>query len=324
MKNTLETRVGVFIAFIAIAAVLIIEILGGMGQFRGGRKVYALFNTVQELKVSDRVKMAGVEVGRVEAIEITNNAVRVTMVLRKDAQVRTDSIASIRFAGLLGQNFVSLTFGSPGKPLAAEGTVLSTEETPDLGAIMTKLDHVAGSVENLTKGFAGDEIEQMMSVFGVARDLLQNQDLTNTLANIASISGQIRSGQGTVGKLIYDQSLHDSAQSTLAELQKAVADIQITIADARSVVEDVKAGRGTVGRLVTDETLYTEATESMTNLKEILQKVNRGEGSVGKLINEQEFYNNAKLTLQKVEKSVESLEDTGPLSVLGIAVGSLF
>ena len=62
----------------------------------------------------------------------------------------------------------------------------------------------------------------------------------------------------------------------------------------------------------------------MSNLREVLEKINRGEGSVGMLVNEEEFYQNAKLTLQKVEKSVESLEDTGPLSVLGIAVGSLF
>ena len=33
---------------------------------------------------------------------------------------------------------------------------------------------------------------------------------------------------------------------------------------------------------------------------------------------------NAKATLQKVEKATESLEDQGPLSVIGLAVGRLF
>jgi phospholipid/cholesterol/gamma-HCH transport system substrate-binding protein len=55
----------------------------------------------------------------------------------------------------------------------------------------------------------------------------------------------------------------------------------------------------------------------MTNLKEILQKINRGDGTVGKLVNEKEFYNNAKLTLQKLDKATESLEDQGPISVMG-------
>jgi phospholipid/cholesterol/gamma-HCH transport system substrate-binding protein len=89
-------------------------------------------------------------------------------------------------------------------------------------------------------------------------------------------------------------------------------------------VDQVNAGQGTVGKLLKDETLYRETTESMTNLKEILQKVNQGKGSVGKLINDQEFYKNAKLTLQKLDQATEGLEDQGPLSVLGLAVSKLF
>ena len=73
-----------------------------------------------------------------------------------------------------------------------------------------------------------------------------------------------------------------------------------------------------------DDALYRETTASMTNLKEILQKVNQGQGTVGKLINDQEFYKNAKMTLQKLDKATEGLEDQGPLSVMGILVNNLF
>jgi phospholipid/cholesterol/gamma-HCH transport system substrate-binding protein len=62
----------------------------------------------------------------------------------------------------------------------------------------------------------------------------------------------------------------------------------------------------------------------MENLREILQKMNRGEGTVGKLINDETFLKNARMTLQKVDKATEGLEDQGPLSVLGIAVNTLF
>jgi phospholipid/cholesterol/gamma-HCH transport system substrate-binding protein len=88
-------------------------------------------------------------------------------------------------------------------------------------------------------------------------------------------------------------------------------------------VDQINAGQGTVGKLVKDPTLYNETATAMTQAKEILQKVNQGQGSVGKLINDQEFYKNAKLTLQKLDKATEGLEDQGPLSVLGIAVNSL-
>ena len=74
---------------------------------------------------------------------------------------------------------------------------------------------------------------------------------------------------------------------------------------------------------MTDDTLYNATTASMTNLNQILQKINQGQGTVGKLVNDQEFYKNAKLTLQKVDKAADSLEDQGPLSVLGIVASNL-
>jgi phospholipid/cholesterol/gamma-HCH transport system substrate-binding protein len=93
---------------------------------------------------------------------------------------------------------------------------------------------------------------------------------------------------------------------------------------ASSIIDQISAGQGTLGKLTRDEALYKETTTAMNQLKEILEKINRGQGSVGKLVNDESFYKNAKLTLQKVEKATEGLEDQGPLSVLGIMVNSLF
>jgi phospholipid/cholesterol/gamma-HCH transport system substrate-binding protein len=61
----------------------------------------------------------------------------------------------------------------------------------------------------------------------------------------------------------------------------------------------------------------------MTNLREISEKINRGQGTVGKLVNDESIYKNAKLTLQKLDKATEGLEDQGPLTVLGIIVNNL-
>ena len=74
---------------------------------------------------------------------------------------------------------------------------------------------------------------------------------------------------------------------------------------------------------MTDETLYDATTSSMTNLNQILMKINQGQGTVGKLVNDQEFYKNAKLSLQKLDKAADSLEDTGPLSVIGSTMSAL-
>jgi phospholipid/cholesterol/gamma-HCH transport system substrate-binding protein len=245
------------------------------------------------------------------------------MKLHKNADVKTDSTATVKFTGLLSQNFVSVDFGSPTAPRAEEGFFLNSVEQPDLSAMMQKLDNVATGVENLTKSFTGDKIDNLLGPF---TDFLNANKvpLTATIANLQAVSGQISSGKGTVGKLIYDESLYNSAMNSVSNLQDAASEIKVTIADARRVIDQANSGQGTVGKLLKDETLYRETTASMTNLKEILQKINQGQGSVGKLVNDQEFYKNAKLTLQKLDKATEGLEDQGPLSVLGIVVNNLF
>jgi len=323
MKNTLETRLGMFVAIVAIAAFFIMFVLGGFERFQRGLHLHALFDTAQELKVGDRVKMAGVEIGKVEAINLATNKVKVTMRLRANAGVKTDSTATIKFAGLMGQNFVSIDFGSPAAPLASAGTILNTTEQPDLSAIMQKLDNVASGVENLTKSFTGDKIDNLL---GPMTDFLKQNTgpLTTTIANIRTMSSQIVEGKGTIGKLIFDDALYNSALTTITNLQSTSDEIKLTIADARKIIDGVNAGEGTLGLLVKDEKLYNETTASMTNLKEILQKINQGEGTVGRLVNDQEFYKNAKLTLQKIDKATEGLEDQGPLSVIGLLANSLF
>ena len=68
MKNTLETRLGIFVALAVIAAVLILETVGGVERFRRGYHLNALFNTVQELKEGDRV-VHGADLGAVQQSE---------------------------------------------------------------------------------------------------------------------------------------------------------------------------------------------------------------------------------------------------------------
>lgn len=315
--NSLETKLGVFVVLAVFAAVFIIETLGSADLFSSGKYVSAQFDTVQDLKVGDRVKMAGVEIGRVEKIELTDDKVKVTMKLKPDAAVKTDSKAAIKFTGLMGQNFVGISFGAPGSPKVEDGAILESTEQPDLSAIMAKLDAAAGGIQNITKSFTGDKIDNLL---GPLTDFIKQNSapITATIANVKNVSSQIAAGQGTVGKLIYNDALYDTAMTTVSNLQATAASGEEVLASAKTVMNDVKAGKGTIGKLLTDETLYRATTSSMTNLNSILSKINQGDGTVGKLVNNQDFYNNAKLSLQKLDKAADGLEDTGPLSVIGI------
>src|SRR4051812_44435161 len=143
MKNSLETRLGIFVLLAALAFALILEMVGGIDRLTSGKHLNALFANVQELKVGDRVKMAGVEIGRVEEIQLADHQVKVTMKVKKNAEVKVNSKATIKFTGLMGQNFVSVDFGTADANKAEDGAILESEEQADLSKIMTRLDNVA-------------------------------------------------------------------------------------------------------------------------------------------------------------------------------------
>lgn len=339
MKNSLETRLGLFFALACVAGFVLFEMAGAGTFFNRGREIRARFISVQDLRVGDPVKLAGVMIGRVNAIRLAPNESRVEVFLKldRDAVIKTDSRASVLFTGLMGQNFVSLTFGSPGAPALEAGGLVESTEQADLGQLMAKLEGVADGVKNMTRSFSGEEFTKLLGPF---TDFLKdnNPKLTIILGNMANISTMIADGKGTVGKMIADDSLYTStltavtnlnhiageAQGLFGDAKGLVADARIVFSQTTNVVAGMQRGEGTLGRLLKDEKLYTESTTAMTNLREILGKINQGQGTVGKLVNDESFLKNMKMTLQKVDKATEGLEDTGPMSILGTLVQTLF
>lgn len=330
MKNTLETRLGLYFALVAVAAVIILELVGVRDFMRGGYVLKARFDNIQELQKGDAVRVAGVDVGRVNDIRLSDDKVEVEMRIRGKTVVRTDSKASIKFAGLMGQNYVAISFGTTRAPAASDNAVLETEEQADLNALMVKLQGVADGVQGLATNFSG---ENLSSLLGPVTDFLKenNPKLSAILGNMQVVSTRIVEGQGTVGRMINEPEVYNFALVTLSNLNTRVDqfgplfdNFKLTLDEAKAVVTQVNQGQGTLGRLVKDDALYRETTTMMANLREVMEKINQGKGSVGELVNDRTFLKNAKLTLQKVEKATEGLEDQGPLSVMGTMVNSLF
>ena len=96
MKNSLETRLGLFFALVFVAAFVLFEMVGGGRFFGSGIPIKARFNTAGDLKAGDPVKLAGVDIGRVQSIRIADGKVEVGMTVEPAAGVRTDSKAAIK------------------------------------------------------------------------------------------------------------------------------------------------------------------------------------------------------------------------------------
>jgi phospholipid/cholesterol/gamma-HCH transport system substrate-binding protein len=270
-------------------------------------------------------------VDKIELVSSGGNAVaKVTMKIKGEPEIKTDARAIIKFTGLMGQNFVTIEGGSERAAKVAPGSALESAEQPDLSTLMIKLESVASGVEGLTKSFSTDNISTLL---GPLTDFIKQSapELRAMIANFRQVSDNLAQGKGTVGRLITEDTLYVAALGAATNLQSASGDLKglmtnanQSLSDVRGIIAQINAGEGTLGKLTKDDKLYTEFTLAATNLREILQKMNRGQGTVGKLINEDEFYKNAKLSLQKLDKATEGLEDQGPLSVLGIVVNNLF
>jgi phospholipid/cholesterol/gamma-HCH transport system substrate-binding protein len=245
------------------------------------------------------------------------------MKLNMPDNVRTDSKAIIKFAGLMGQNFVEIRFGSAAAPKAGNNTLIKSEEQPDLGMLMARLDKVASGIERATESLSGESFEKLLAPL---TDFVKENSprLTAILGNIKSISTQVAEGKGSIGKLINEDTFYQFALAAVTNLNDTASEIKATVSQARNVVAEISEGKGTLGRLAKDDALYKETTTALTNLREILERINRGQGSIGKLVNDESLYKNAKLSLQKLDKATEGLEDQGPLTVLGIVINGFF
>ena len=97
-----------------------------------------------------------------------------------------------------------------------------------------------------------------------------------------------------------------------------------TVANLNELTGKMNQGSGSLGKLMHDDALYDNLSESMARINSIATKIDDGYGTMGRLVNEDDLYRDAKTTLHKVEKSVDGISDTGPLSALGIVLGTLF
>ena len=324
-KTKLEVRLGIFFLLILLVAVVMMELIGGLAPLKSGVLIQTKFKNVLDLKTGDPVKVAGVNVGNVSSIKLKEGGVLVSMKIKKNTGITTDSIATIKFLGMMGQNYVSIDFADRGEPVQ-DGAMLLSQEQQDLSMLMNKLDGVIGGIDELTRNFSSDSLSSMISPF--TDFIKENQDSLSSigpiLLNVENITAAISGGKGSIGKMMMEGEMYSSAMNTLGNLELTMDDARAIASQAKWMMTDVQQGRGSVGKLLSDEAVYVEMRDSLTHLREILQKVNSGEGTAGRIVNAPALYKNAKLTMQKLDKATEGLEDQGPISVIGIAAGSLF
>lgn len=110
-----------------------LELFGAQGYV-----VFADFVSVAGLKLGDPIEIAGVRIGKVEAIGLADDRARLTMRVSDQVKLQEDVIASVRARGLIGDKFVLVTLGSSDKIIPPGGKIRETDSPPDIPDLIGK------------------------------------------------------------------------------------------------------------------------------------------------------------------------------------------
>lgn len=154
MRGTL-VRLGIFVAVCGAITVYLIVTIGNVQSFKIGPfqlfddqyELTARFDDVTGLLTDDNVKVAGVVVGKVTAVDVEKGRARVRFKVNDDVKLPSDSSAAIRWRNLLGQRYLYLVPGTASTTLQDGTTVTRTESVVDLGELFNRLGPVVAAID---------------------------------------------------------------------------------------------------------------------------------------------------------------------------------
>jgi phospholipid/cholesterol/gamma-HCH transport system substrate-binding protein len=139
-----DFAVGVFV-LIGLAALGYLSLQVGGLATQGGLELHATFDQIGGLAERAPVVISGVKVGKVTKIELAEDLrARVTLDVDAALELPSDTSASIRTAGLLGDQFIELQPGAEDALLAPGGEIAMTESALSIESLVGSLVHDAG------------------------------------------------------------------------------------------------------------------------------------------------------------------------------------
>lgn len=299
-----QLRVGLTVLFASITlGVLIFLMSGTTGLFTRKITLRSYFDDAGGLRNGAPVRLQGVDVGNVTRIRIVANKpltpveVIMKVTTRYRSNLRKDSVTSMATAGVLGETYINIDSSHTKGPEVVDGDVLATRETPDIQDVVRKSQ---GTLQNLDA-------------------LLKRTD---------RILAFVESGQGSIGKLIYDSALYDRFAQTVNEFKGIVDDVRngqgslgqliandeaynkviAAVDKVNAMIDDLQQGKGTAGKFLKDPTLYNNANETVANVKKLTEDINAGKGTIGKLTKDEALAQKLDNTITKLSALTTRLE----------------
>lgn len=299
-----QLRVGLTVLVASvILAVLIFLMSGTGGWFTRKITLYSYFDNAQGLREGAPVRLSGVDIGNVKSVRIVQGKpmtpVEVTMKVntKYSFSLRKDSVTLMSTAGILGETFVDVDSSKAKGPEAKNGDILPARDQP--------------GIEDVVRSSQGT---------------LQNID--TLLQRVDRIVAFIESGQGSIGKVIYDPGLYNQLNATVVEFKGLVDDLQkgkgsigplltsdeaykkaiAAIDKVNLVIDDLQQGKGSAGKLLKDPELYDNVNKTISNIRQLTDDINAGKGTLGTLAHDPEFAARLKATMANLGELSDRLE----------------
>lgn len=338
-----EAKVGVFIIVVVIIFIILSMEIGELTFTK--KKTYPItmvFSSVEGLKVDSPLELAGVKVGTVTDINLNKDySAVVSAAINEDIRLPINSTASIATKGVLGDKIIILTPGMSENFIEPGGNLARTTVPPSVDHLLMQLGELAGNLNELSSALNsvfGDEEtlrtilnniyklsedssalvaenrENISVMISRLTDITTNfayvsQDLTGTSETLGEIISRINSGQGTIGKLVNDESLYFSMLDFMENIQQFTSRLN----------ED-----STFNMLLTDSTLYYDLLAVAENIRFITDELAAGRGTLGHILVDEELYQQLNETLRNANLAAQGIEEQMPITVMGTVLGLIW
>lgn len=198
-------RLGVFIVGALVILAAAVFIIGDKQlRFSSTYRLYAAFDNVAGLQNGAEVRIGGVHKGTVNRIYMPRQPgekVTVAMDLERSTGhvIKKDSVASIQTEGLLGNKYVTVSFGSKEAEPLKGGDTIGSEPPVDFSDLIRKSNEIVEATNAALKN-----VDQATS-------------------DLKSITAKVNRGQGTIGALINDKQVYEQVRGASADIRNTAA-----------------------------------------------------------------------------------------------------
>lgn len=258
----LETKVGFFVLLgLAILGVSIMQ----LSDLRLERRntLYFVFDDIQGLNDKSQVRIAGVEVGQVEKVELVEGRAKITSKIKKDVPVYANAKVSVKLIGLIGSQFLDLNPGTPEAPLLKDGDTIYGAKSKSLSDLIEKLDELIGGKDG--KGGIGNDLKATMAnLRSVTESLnygigMQREEVRGIVQNLHEFTGDLKGVAADI---------HEITESKKADIQMAIEKLRSVLERTDEVLAKVQRGEGSIGKLLADKEMGEEVKKTVSNLKD--------------------------------------------------------